>query len=815
MESQPGIMRTASYQAQDGISRRWRSPIALGDLSALLVISVMLTMPALAITAAGWSVELRTIIPVTLIGVGFGFVLARSQFSELMALIVSLMYGIGAVIFVAAINQQGVFIDSVNEVLRRTLDWTAALFTGGINTDDLVFTMLVAMLFWFLAYSAGWHLFRLDRVWRVILPPGLILLVNTIIYSGREPLDVYLVFFLMTSLLLIVRSNLDARQWDWYVSGIRMPRTMRRQTAAIGAFLAILALAIAWSIPTSNLQERLDAFQRFLAADPIQRISEVWSRLFTPIEGEGPATTDYYGGDRLNLGGAVRLGDEVVLLVDAPRSKHRYYWRSRVYERYTAGQWSPSADLRITDQSAPLELSMNAEVIGQKRAAVSQVFTVGAANSRLYYAAPQPGLIAAAGRIDLIYTDKPNNSSMNVSVIRPLKVLKRGAAYNVSSLISIATAADLRSAGSDYPEWVSNPNLYVGQPNGRVLNLAQRIVSEAGAGNPYDQAKAIEQWLRGSITYSETIPAPPPGVDPVEWVLFDLRQGYCTYYATAMIVMLRHLGIPARLAAGFSQGDVDAASGQYVVRERDAHTWVEVYFPGYGWIEFEPTTAEEPYNREGDSQVSAQQQPPSSQPTSSPTPSPSPTRVPSPTSPATQTAPEENPALPTMTATPSPTPTATPVIVPTIAPPIAPDEPTPFFQPLVLLALSTSLFLIALALMLAFLVWWWEWRGMSGLSPVSRAYARLERYIQLVGIRVGSNKTTLEKRSELQKRIPAAKEPIRAISDLYTLERYRGTSKDPSEPARHADTAEKAWYRTRGKIIRRWLRRLMPRLGRD
>lgn len=176
MESQPGIMRTAPYQAQGGLSRRWRSPITLGDLSALIIISVLLTMPALALTAAGWSVELRTIIPVTLIGVGFGFVLARSQFSEITALIVSLMYGIGAVIFAAAIHQQAVFIDGVAEVLRRTWDWTVALFTGGINTDDLVFTMLVAMLFWFLAYSAGWHLFRLDRVWRVILPPGLILI---------------------------------------------------------------------------------------------------------------------------------------------------------------------------------------------------------------------------------------------------------------------------------------------------------------------------------------------------------------------------------------------------------------------------------------------------------------------------------------------------------------------------------------------------------------------------------------------------------------------------------------------------------------
>lgn len=801
-------------QLKRGFNSRWRSIFNIGDVSALLVVSILLILPALALNIAGWPLDMRTIIPVTLISVAFGFMLSRSQYNELLALIVSAMYGLGTVIVVTAINQPTGFFQAISEIFIRTLRWSIDLFTGGINQDELVFTILIATLFWFLAYNAVWHIFRLDRVWRVILPPGLILLTNLIIYTGDAPLDWYLIGFLMMSLLLIVRSNLDARQWEWYINGIRVPKVVRRQFSIIGIVLSILALSIAWGVPTANLQDRLDNFQQFLASDPIQQMSEVWNRLFAPIESEGPATTDYYGGDLLNLGGAISLGDEVVFLVEAPSQGQRYYWRSRVFERYANGQWSPSADLRITDQTAPVEIVMDNEVIGQQRQAVNQKFTIGMANSRIYYTAPQPSLVEGTGRIDLIYSDKPANTSMNVSVVRPLQVLSRGETYTATSMMSIASANDLRSASTVYPDWVTNPNLYVGQASGRVLTLAQQIVNDAGATNPYDKAKAIETWLRTNITYNESISAPPPNIDPVEWVLFDVREGYCTYYATSMITMLRGLGIPARLSAGFSEGDFDATTGQYVVRERDAHTWVEVYFPGYGWVEFEPTAAEEPYNRDGDDL--AQPEPQSSNPLPTPTATDTPTPVPSPTPQSTQEALQQNQSQPTPTFTPSPTFTATPVIVPTVEPPIAPQNQSSFsLLTIVASAIFFLLLLVIISLLVAFLFWWWEWRGMGGLSPVTRAWARMERYVSLVGIKPSDDKTTLEKRREIQKHIPAAKEPIRAISELYTQERYRGRSQDATEHARFAETADKAWNDTRKNILLRWLRKFIPFSGSD
>ena len=558
---------------------RWRSPITLGEASTPIVLAILLIVPVLTLEVAGWPIDLRTVVPVTLLGIVLGIAISHSRFGELTSLVFGLFYGIGAVLFVSAYQFNLPFLEGIAAVVNRAWEWSIDAITGGNNTDELILTLLISFLFWFLAYNAVWHAIRLDRVWRVILPPGLVQVVTMVLYSGDEPLDAHLVIYLLMSLALVVRSNLDTRELEWSIRSIRVPKAVRRQFAAIGIALSLVGLAVAWGVPSAGLQERLESFQEFLTSDPIQQMSEVWSRLFAPIQGDGPASTDYYGADLLNLGGAITLGDDVIFLVDAPQSDRRYYWRSRIFERYIDGQWSPSADLRITDRSAPIELSMNLETIGYRRQAVTQNFTMVTANSRIYYAAPQPSIIENTGRIDLIYTDKPENSSMNVSVLRPLRVLKRGETYTAVSLPSTATAHELRGASTDYPEWVRSPNLYIGQPNTRILNLAQQLVSEAGAINPYDQAKAVESWLRRNIAYNETIPAPPPNVDSVEWVLFEARQGYCTYYATAMIVMLRHLGIPARLAAGFSQGEFDTNIDRFVVREKQAHTWVEVYFP--------------------------------------------------------------------------------------------------------------------------------------------------------------------------------------------------------------------------------------------
>jgi len=127
-----------------------------------------------------------------------------------------------------------------------------------------------------------------------------------------------------------------------------------------------------------------------------------------------------------------------------------------------------------------------------------------------------------------------------------------------------------------------------------VVELARGVTAEADT--VYAQALALEAYLR-SFPYDLEVAKPPEGRDVVDYFLFDLQRGYCDYFASAMVAMARSVGIPARLAVGYAMGRYDFQQGAYVVTEKDAHAWPELYFPDYGWIPFEPTSGLAPLER--------------------------------------------------------------------------------------------------------------------------------------------------------------------------------------------------------------------------
>ena len=111
--------------------------------------------------------------------------------------------------------------------------------------------------------------------------------------------------------------------------------------------------------------------------------------------------------------------------------------------------------------------------------------------------------------------------------------------------------------------------------------------------------RAFESWIGANVVYDLDAPTPPEGVDAVDDFLFSSRRGFCEQIASALAVMLRTQGVPARLATGYLPGERDRLSGVWKVRASDAHAWVEVWFPESGWQAFDPT-AEVPFGGEVD-----------------------------------------------------------------------------------------------------------------------------------------------------------------------------------------------------------------------
>ncbi len=207
----------------------------------------------------------------------------------------------------------------------------------------------------------------------------------------------------------------------------------------------------------------------------------------------------------------------------------------------------------------------------------------------LLFSAGQPLRSSVFTRARLSVLASGKQQITDVSMLQSVAALRRNQTYTVISLVSRAGVGDLIAAGTEYPAWTERYLQLPASLPDRVRRLTQEVTQ--GTETPYEQAMAIQEELR-RVTYDQYISAPPAGRDVVDWFLFENQRGYCDYYATAMAVMCRVLGIPARVAQGYTSGEYVAALGGYRVQQLNAHAWPEIFFPGYGWIEFEPTSSQ-------------------------------------------------------------------------------------------------------------------------------------------------------------------------------------------------------------------------------
>lgn len=587
-----GTPSTPGYGNAPPASRRW-------DWIAALLMLAAITIASGRLIATEWTDHLADIQPIAVLAVIAGLALGRSIFSPRLSLVFAVCYGLFVVV-----RQLGLLLEFRQAVLwqerllvlgDRLLTALGQLLRREEVTDPLLFLFFMAALFWGLGVHAGYSLTRHINPWRAVLPTGLALLIIQLTDPYVASRGRYVPFYLFVSLLLVARVTYLRNRIMWEEERAYVPSYIAGDLTYPVLVSAALLVILAWSAP-ALLRTMPGAREAWLKATrPLREwIEERGEEAFAALRRSAATVgiSDRYG-EELALGLGVPLSDAVVMTVQTPYHLvgARYYWRARVYDYYADGQWGTSA-YSITQLLQPPEPALNIPELSLRG---GETFTFTAVVPFItLHAAPQPEWVSRKAVVDMALNP---DGTVDVAALRADPPVYTGESYQaISALSNELTILQLRNAGTDYPDWVKERYLQLPpEITPRTRELARIIAGDLD--NPYDIAEAVTSYLRIAITYTETVPPPPPNREPLDWFLFDLQEGFCNYYASAEVILLRSLGIPARLAVGYAEGEKERTSGVYLVRQRDAHAWPEVYFPGLGWVEFEPTASRPPIRR--------------------------------------------------------------------------------------------------------------------------------------------------------------------------------------------------------------------------
>jgi len=454
--------------------------------------------------------------------------------------------------------------------------------------DPLLFILFACLGFWLIALAAGYLLTRYRSVGpSIVLSGAAIIAVQA--YADYQPRGSWwLAVYLLIAILIAGRTHYLNHQEDWSRRRVFVNEESWPNILGSLFITAAAAILIAWLLPTSraSLQTAVNAWNN--VSSPIRdRLSNAVASLSGPYS---KPTGNFYGGT-LAVGENAASGDSVVLRVQvlqSPGTSVRFYWRGRVYDQYQSGRWSAASDSSVPFRPEQGDLSIpNASGRFETLLGTTSEFPT---QSLIYAPSPivwvdRTASVAAVSAAENVYDALSWESMTSVSA---------GGTYAVRAQLVDPTVEELRAASGEYPRWVTDRDLEVPAALREELRrLAEAVV--AGKDNPYDKAAAITSYLRINLQYSTSVPAAPGGQDPIVWVLHSYRKGFCNYYASAEVLMLRSVGIPARLAVGFAHGELEGDT--YIVHRRDAHAWPEVYFSGIGWLEFEPTVNQDPIVR--------------------------------------------------------------------------------------------------------------------------------------------------------------------------------------------------------------------------
>jgi len=301
--------------------------------------------------------------------------------------------------------------------------------------------------------------------------------------------------------------------------------------------------------------------------------------------------------DRVELGriGQIQQSTAVVMHVQIDGDRHGQFdlkWRGVALEHFDGKSWSsPVGRAKVARQGAGRFL-LDQESTKPFGKHIHYRVLMEPIGSNVFFLAAWPRSLAGAYRV---VGQDATGSVFDLDEMHPISV------YDAESDVGTPSAPLLRLAGTTYPPRLIDDLALPAKTDRRIAALAQEITGRAS--NAFDKADTIQRYLTSHYKYTLQLPKAEPA-DPLANFLFERKEGHCEYFASSMAVMLRSVGIPSRVVNGFRTTEFNDLTSSYVIRASSAHSWVEVYFPGTGWVEFDPTPPAPLLEREGWNRVS-------------------------------------------------------------------------------------------------------------------------------------------------------------------------------------------------------------------
>jgi transglutaminase-like putative cysteine protease len=446
-------------------------------------------------------------------------------------------------------------------------DWPINLTPGDRKSSQVLLGTLIRWLIWVVTGLSIWMTANDRPSWGSIsLVIGLLLL--SVFFSGEG--FIWLTVETTIGLMLISTNTLQQIEGRW--PDRLLPYGMANDWLVWGAVVVLTSTVVMTLSTWLTSQEFIDWM------DEIDPLKEPETTEVTAAGTRSVRKMSVWPTSHL-LGAGPEVTELPVMTVHlAEQPEYRLYWRATAYAQYTGQGWIRQA-YAVNNPATPL----NPEELDppDHHVLIRQTFRFDYPVSTVY-AAGRPVRVSTSTISR--WVDQAGSDLVYLYASYPI------AAYEVQSWQLVATPDELRAtAGEPYPDWVTRNYLVLPDNLPEHLALFAEAVT-TGQDTPYDKALALQQTLR-SYEYTLDLEEPPTDRDVVDYYLFDLQRGYCDYSATAMVVLARTLGIPARLASGFAMGTYDPEIDVYNVTYGNSHAWPELYFPGYGWVIFEPTAA--------------------------------------------------------------------------------------------------------------------------------------------------------------------------------------------------------------------------------